>query len=59
MNSIFLYCAHVLGATLIPWNYALGRMNTHFAVLIETLWGTCLWVLIGFMMHRNKTFIQV
>lgn len=59
MNSIFLYVGHNVTYNLFPWHYKIGPMNTHLSILIETLWGTTLWVITGLYMHHKRKFYTV
>ncbi|XP_045592822.1 heparan-alpha-glucosaminide N-acetyltransferase [Procambarus clarkii] len=59
MNSIFLYVGHNVTYNVFPWHYAVGRMNTHLAILTETLWGTTLWVLTALYLHHKGKFYTV
>ncbi|KAG0697816.1 Heparan-alpha-glucosaminide N-acetyltransferase [Chionoecetes opilio] len=59
MNSIFLYVGHNLTYNLFPWHYALGAMNTHLSLLVETLWGTTLWTITALYLHCKGKFYTV
>lgn len=59
MNSILLYCGHSVGYSLFPFHFISGPMRTHAAKLPEALWGSCLWVIIAFVLYRKRVFITV
>jgi len=59
MNSILLYCGHQVGWQLFPFHFVIGEMRTHAAKLPETLWGTCLWIVVAFILYRKKVFVTV
>jgi heparan-alpha-glucosaminide N-acetyltransferase len=61
MNSILLYVGHSIGNVMLPFhfNYKNEMNKTHFTSLIESLWGTSMWVLIAVFLHRRKFFWSV
>uniref|UniRef100_A0A0N7ZA38 Heparan-alpha-glucosaminide N-acetyltransferase catalytic domain-containing protein n=1 Tax=Scylla olivacea TaxID=85551 RepID=A0A0N7ZA38_SCYOL len=59
MNSIFLYVGHNVTYNMFPWHYQVGLMNTHLSLLVETLWGTTLWVITGLYLHHKGKFYTV
>ena len=59
MNSIVLYLGHYCAWQMGPFNYISGQMNTHWDRLIESLWGTCAWLIIAYIMYCKKVFITV
>ncbi|MPC55041.1 Heparan-alpha-glucosaminide N-acetyltransferase [Portunus trituberculatus] len=59
MNSIFLYVGHNVTFEMFPWHYQVGLMNTHLSLLVETLWGTTLWVITGLYLHHKGKFYTV
>lgn len=59
MNSIFLYVGHSVTYNLFPWHYQVGLMNTHLSLLVETLWGTTLWIIMGLYLHHKHKFYTV
>jgi prolipoprotein diacylglyceryltransferase len=36
-----------------------GTMNTHFIQLIESIWGTLLWILVAFWLYHVKFFLSL
>ena len=59
MNSIVIYLGRSAAATMLPFNYISGPMNTHWARLPETLLGCGLWFLVAYEMYRRKVFVVV
>jgi len=59
MNSILLYCGHMVGYQLWPWHFMIGDMKNHAAKLPEALWGMSLWVFIAFVLYKKRVFITV
>jgi heparan-alpha-glucosaminide N-acetyltransferase len=59
MNTIILYVGHSVAFRMFPWHWSLQTMNTHFVLLIESLWGTALWILIAFWLYRIKFFLSL
>jgi len=58
MNSILLYIGHSVCYVMLPFHfdYKNEMSKTHFVRLIESLWGTTLWVLLAVVLHRRKFF---
>jgi len=59
MNSIVLYLGHYTAWQMAPFNYISGPMNTHWAKLVESIWGTCAWLIVAYILFRKKVFITV
>ncbi|XP_047119724.1 heparan-alpha-glucosaminide N-acetyltransferase-like [Schistocerca piceifrons] len=59
MNATIMYVGHEIGHDLFPWHWAIGRMNTHFMLLIESIWGTALWVIIAVWLYHIKFFLAL
>ena len=59
MNSIVLYLGHGVAWQLFPFHYIWGPMDTHWAKLPEALWGSGVWLVVAYVMYRNKVFITV
>ncbi len=57
MNSIVLYLGRAAASSMLPFNYVAGDMNTHWELLVETLWGCSLWMLVAYVMYRRRFFI--
>jgi heparan-alpha-glucosaminide N-acetyltransferase len=57
MNSIAIYLLHEVLHWYFPVQFKVG--NTHAEELAMNLWGTCLWVFVAFMFHRQKVFIAI
>ena len=59
MNSIVLYLGHQAGYDMLPFNFYVDGWRTHWVYLLESIWGTSLWLLVALIMYRNKVFIVV
>ena len=59
MNSIVLYLGHQTAYDMMPFNFYTDYMRTHWVYLLESIWGTALWLLVALIMYRNKVFIVV
>jgi len=61
LNSITLYLGHELGASLFPVSLqtVAPPPDSHLSQLFLSLWGTLLWVFVGWRMYRNKVFIAL
>ncbi|XP_046657308.1 heparan-alpha-glucosaminide N-acetyltransferase-like [Daphnia pulicaria] len=59
MNGILMYLGHQGAYSLFPWHWEYGPMNTHFAKLVETLWGVSLWVLTATWLYHKKIFLAL
>ena len=59
MNGILMYMGHQVASGTFPWHWISGPMNTHFERLVESLWGTSLWVLIATWLYHKKIFLAL
>jgi heparan-alpha-glucosaminide N-acetyltransferase len=59
MNATILYVGHSVASRMFPWHWQYGAMNTHFILLIESIWGTLLWILVAFWLYRVKFFLSL
>jgi len=59
MNSIVLYLGHYTAWQMGPFNYISGPMNTHWSRLVESIWGTCAWLIVAYVLYLKKVFITV
>lgn len=59
MNATIMYVGHSVAYQMFPWHWRLGTMNTHFILLIETIWGTLLWILVAFWLYHIKFFLSL
>jgi len=58
MNAIVMYMGHEW-ATVFPWHWNKGSMNTHFIVLVTNLWNVSLWVIIATWLFHKKIFLAL
>lgn len=58
MNSILLYVGHELAKGKFPWSWQ-PYYHTHAELLAMDLWGTCLWLLIAFILYKKDIFLSV
>lgn len=54
-----MYVGHEMTQVLFPWNWSVGKMNTHFLQLVECLWGVAVWVCIAFWLHHIDFFLSL
>ena len=54
-----LYLGHQTAYAMLPFNYAHGKMNSHWMKLIESLWGVCAWLIVAFVLFKKKVFVTV
>lgn len=59
MNAIVMYIGHSVLHKILPFHFRIGRMNTHFMLLLESGWNTLLWVGVAYYLYRRRTFITV
>lgn len=61
MNSILLYVGHSVGFVALPWHfrYKDAFVGSHFVGLVESLWGTSVWVGIAMYLCRIEYFWTV
>lgn len=59
MNAIVLYLGHFIGWQFFPFNFAVGNMDSHLIRLVESLWGTSLWLIVAFIMFKDSVFVVV
>ena len=59
MNSIVLYLGHQTAYDMMPFNFYTDHMRTHWLFLLESVWGTVLWLYVALVMYRNKVFVVV
>ena len=58
MNSILLYIGHEICEDLFPFSWRLFT-TTHTELLIMDIWGTGLWVLIGYILFKKRIFLAL
>lgn len=60
MNSIIIYCGHETLGTYFPFNFYTATSFSHHSLLLTAnLIGVSSWVLIAYMMFRNKFFVNI
>ncbi|ALC49731.1 CG6903 [Drosophila busckii] len=59
MNAIILYVGHTVMHKMLPWHWRIGAMNTHFELLLESVWNTLLWVAIALYLDAHEFYYSV
>ncbi|XP_041866411.1 heparan-alpha-glucosaminide N-acetyltransferase isoform X2 [Melanotaenia boesemani] len=59
MNSIFVYVGHSLLGFYFPFSWEMRFQASHWEFLLQSLWGTALWVLIAYLLYRKKFFLKI
>uniref|UniRef100_A0A3B4YWA8 Si:dkey-192p21.6 n=1 Tax=Stegastes partitus TaxID=144197 RepID=A0A3B4YWA8_9TELE len=59
MNSIFVYVGHSLMGFYFPFSWEMRFQESHWEFLLQSLWGTSLWVLIAYLLYRKKFFLKI
>lgn len=59
MNAILLYAGHSVAHNMFPWHWSYGPMNTHLMLTAEALWGTLLWILISYWLHKQEFYLAL
>ncbi|KAM7385915.1 hypothetical protein PAMP_001957 [Pampus punctatissimus] len=59
MNSIFVYVGHSLLGFYFPFSWEMLLQENHWEWLLQSLWGTTLWVLIAYLLYRKKFFLKI
>lgn len=59
MNAIILYIGHTITHKMLPWHWRFGIMNTHFKLLLESVWNTGVWLVIANQLHHNHIYYNV
>ncbi|PSN35838.1 hypothetical protein C0J52_15490 [Blattella germanica] len=59
MNATIMYVGHSVASQMFPWHWSIGYMNTHFMQLVESLWGTGLWILVALWLYHIKFFLSL
>ncbi|XP_077310059.1 heparan-alpha-glucosaminide N-acetyltransferase-like [Lithobates pipiens] len=59
MNSIFVYVGHTLLATYFPFNWEVKDSKSHYELLAQDLLGTSIWVLVAYLLYRQKFFLKI
>lgn len=58
-NAIVMYVGHTVFHKMLPWHWRIGLMNTHFVLLLESVWNTSLWVMIAVYLDSIKWYYSV
>lgn len=58
-NAIILYIGHTVAHKMLPWHWRFGAMNTHFILLLESLWNTGVWLVIASQLDHNHIYYNV
>lgn len=58
-NSILLYAGHTIAYQMFPWHWSYGPMNTHLFLTAEAIWGTFLWILISYWLHKKEFYLAL
>ncbi|XP_028279349.1 heparan-alpha-glucosaminide N-acetyltransferase [Parambassis ranga] len=59
MNSIFVYVGHSLLGFYFPFSWEMRFQSSHWEWLLQSLWGTLLWVLIAYLLYRKRFFLKI
>lgn len=59
MNAIIMYIGHTVMHKMLPWHWRFGAMNTHFILLLESVWNTGLWLAIARQLHHKHIYYNV
>uniref|UniRef100_A0A1A9WID9 Heparan-alpha-glucosaminide N-acetyltransferase catalytic domain-containing protein n=1 Tax=Glossina brevipalpis TaxID=37001 RepID=A0A1A9WID9_9MUSC len=59
MNAIILYVGHTVMHKMLPWHWRIGPMNTHFVLLLESVWNTLLWLCIASYLNYKKFYFSL
>ncbi|XP_071337482.1 heparan-alpha-glucosaminide N-acetyltransferase isoform X3 [Trachinotus anak] len=59
MNSIFVYVGHSLLGFYFPFSWEMHFQQSHWEWLLQSLWGTALWVFIAYLLYRKKFFLKI
>ncbi|KAK7864612.1 hypothetical protein R5R35_003200 [Gryllus longicercus] len=58
MNPLILYVGHELAKNKFPWSWE-PYYHTHTEFLAMDVWGTCLWLLIAFILFKKDIFLSI
>lgn len=58
-NAIAMYIGHTVFHKMLPWHWKVGRMNSHFLLLLEAVWNTSLWVMIAVYLDSIKWYYSL
>ncbi|XP_008320341.1 heparan-alpha-glucosaminide N-acetyltransferase isoform X2 [Cynoglossus semilaevis] len=59
MNSILVYVGHSLLGFYFPFSWEMRFQQSHWEWLLQSLWGTSLWVVIAYLLYRKSFFLKI
>ncbi|XP_026675555.1 heparan-alpha-glucosaminide N-acetyltransferase-like isoform X2 [Ceratina calcarata] len=59
MNGLLLYVGHMVCYQNFPFHWSIGNMSSRALHLCESIWGTALWTIIAYIMHKDRTYITL
>lgn len=59
LNAILLYIGHIVLRQMLPWDWNIGIMNTHFILLVKAFWNTTLWMIIAYGLFKKQLFLVI
>ncbi|XP_026878406.2 heparan-alpha-glucosaminide N-acetyltransferase [Electrophorus electricus] len=59
MNSILVYVGHSLLGFYFPFSWEMRYQDSHWEKLIQSLWGTVLWLFIAYLLYRKRFFLKI
>ncbi|XP_068141467.1 heparan-alpha-glucosaminide N-acetyltransferase [Drosophila tropicalis] len=59
MNAIIMYVGHSIMHKMLPWHWRIGTMNTHFMLLLESVWNTLTWVAIALYLDAKQFYYSL
>uniref|UniRef100_A0A1B0BY02 Heparan-alpha-glucosaminide N-acetyltransferase catalytic domain-containing protein n=1 Tax=Glossina palpalis gambiensis TaxID=67801 RepID=A0A1B0BY02_9MUSC len=59
MNAIILYVGHTVLHKMLPWHWSIGPMNTHFVLLLKSVWNTTLWLCTALYLNYKKFYFRL
>lgn len=59
MNAIIMYVGHTVMHKMLPWHWRIASMNTHFLLLLESVWNTLLWVGIALYLDARQFYYSL
>ncbi|XP_068115072.1 heparan-alpha-glucosaminide N-acetyltransferase-like [Hyperolius riggenbachi] len=59
MNSIFVFVGHSLLASYFPFNWEVKYWTSHYEFLAQDLLGTSIWILVAYLLYRQKFFLKI
>ncbi|XP_030378987.1 heparan-alpha-glucosaminide N-acetyltransferase [Scaptodrosophila lebanonensis] len=59
MNAIIMYVGHTIMHKMLPWHWRIGAMNTHFVLLLESVWNTLIWIAIALYLDSQEFYYSL